>query len=145
MNASAVIRCFAQADTDAVLALWRHAFPEYDDASAPHRNPRLSIARKLATQPELFFVATRGATLVGTIMAGYDGHRGWLYSLAVAPDAQRQGVGTRLVTHAQAALVARGCPKIGLQILEDKPHLLKFYRSLRYQVEKVVSLGKRMV
>jgi len=143
------IRPFAPADTDAVIALWQQAFPEYRDASRPHRDPHLSIANKLGTQPELFFVATRnsgdeGGTLVGTVMAGYDGHRGWLYSLAVDPRARRLGIGTRLVRHAEAALALRGCPKLNLQVLHDKPDVLAFYESLGYRSNAVVSLGKRL-
>ena len=77
------IRCFDAGDTEQVIALWRDAFPEYRDTTRPQRDPRLSIANKLATQPELFFVAVDGVRVVGTVMAGYDGHRGWMYSLAV--------------------------------------------------------------
>ncbi|WP_233864141.1 GNAT family acetyltransferase [Paraburkholderia adhaesiva] len=146
------IRPFAQADTDAVIALWLQAFPEYQDTSRPHRDPRLSIANKLGTQPELFFVATRSqrdegdedSALVGTVMAGYDGHRGWLYSLAVDPLARRLGIGTLLVRHAEAALAIRGCPKLNLQVLHDKPDVLAFYESLGYRADAVVSLGKRL-
>jgi ribosomal protein S18 acetylase RimI-like enzyme len=143
------IRPFAPADTDAVIALWLQAFPEYRDASRPHRDPRLSIANKLGTQPELFFVATRNGgdedgALVGTAMAGYDGHRGWLYSLAVDPRARRLGIGTRLVRHAESALASRGCPKLNLQVLRDKPDVLAFYASLGYRADAVVSLGKRL-
>jgi ribosomal protein S18 acetylase RimI-like enzyme len=140
------IRPFEPADTDTVIALWLQAFPEYQDTSRPHRDPRLSIANKLGTQPELFFVATRGESgaLVGTVMAGYDGHRGWLYSLAVDPGARRLGIGTRLVRHAETALAARGCPKLNLQVLHDKADVLAFYESLGYRADAVVSLGKRL-
>lgn len=143
------IRTFAVADTDAVLALWLDAFPEYRDASRPHRDPRLSIANKLGTQPELFFVAVRdedgeGGTVVGTVMAGYDGHRGWLYSLAVARDARRLRIGTRLVRHAEQALASMGCPKLNLQVLSSKPEVLAFYDTLGYRTDAVVSLGKRL-
>ncbi|WP_321930076.1 GNAT family acetyltransferase [Paraburkholderia guartelaensis] len=143
---SVTIRVFSEADTEAVIALWRQAFPEYNDASRPHRNPRLSIANKLGTQPELFFVATRDAdgALVGTAMAGYDGHRGWLYSVAVAPDARRHGLGTRLVRHAENALTALGCLKLNLQVLTDKADVLAFYEQLGYRTDAVVSLGKRL-
>ncbi|QGZ62127.1 GNAT family acetyltransferase [Paraburkholderia acidisoli] len=146
---SITIRTFTEADTEAVLALWLDAFPEYNDASRPHRNPRLSIANKLGTQPELFFVAEQDGdgeqpTLVGTVMAGYDGHRGWLYSLAVAPPARRHGLGTRLVRHAEAALAALGCLKLNLQVLSDKPDVLAFYDALGYRADAVVSLGKRL-
>ncbi|MBN3855958.1 GNAT family acetyltransferase [Paraburkholderia sp. Ac-20340] len=142
---SMTIRAFDPADTDAVLALWLLAFPEYNDASRPHRNPRLSIANKLGTQPELFFVAVDdNDAVVGTAMAGYDGHRGWLYSLAVAPQARRLGIGTRLVRHAENALAAMGCLKLNLQVLSDKPEVIAFYDALGYRADAVVSLGKRL-
>ncbi|WP_322046922.1 GNAT family acetyltransferase [Paraburkholderia sp. J67] len=143
---SVTIRVFDKADTEAVLALWLQAFPEYNDASRPHRNPRLSIANKLGTQPELFFVAVRGEddAIVGTAMAGYDGHRGWLYSLAVAPEARRFGIGTRLVRQAEQALAAMGCLKLNLQVLADKPEVIAFYDALGYRADAVVSLGKRL-
>jgi len=150
---SVTIRAFTEGDTEAVLALWLQAFPEYSDASRPHREPRLSIANKLGTQPELFFVALRhdgdaggddDGVLVGTAMAGYDGHRGWLYSVAVAPEARRHGVGTRLVRHAERALAAMGCLKLNLQVLTDKAEVLAFYERLGYRADAVVSLGKRL-
>ena len=144
---SVTIRVFSEADTEAVIALWLQAFPEYDDTSRPHRNPRLSIANKLGTQPELFFVAIRNdgdGALVGTAMAGYDGHRGWLYSVAVAPEARRHGLGTRLVRHAENALATMGCLKLNLQVLTDKAEVLAFYERLGYRTDAVVSLGKRL-
>jgi ribosomal protein S18 acetylase RimI-like enzyme len=144
MPLSVSIRCFGQADTEAVLALWLQAFPEYRRPDKPHRDPRLSIANKLTTQPELFFVATRGDAIVGTVMAGYDGHRGWLYSLAVDPQVRRQGLGSRLVAHAEAALAALGCPKVNLQVLPDKADVVGFYDALGYSADPVVSLGKRL-
>ena len=142
--ASLSIRTFDAGDTDAVIALWLEAFPEYGDASRPQRNPHLSIANKLATQPELFFVAVQDGRIAGTVMAGYDGHRGWLYSLAVRADERRQGIGTHLVRHAEAALIARGCPKVNLQVLRAKTEVRGFYEALGYRVDEVVSLGKRL-
>ena len=86
-SATLSIRSFDASDTEAVVALWQDVFPEYRNPDQPQRDPHLSIANKLATQPELFFVTLHGERLVGTVMAGYDGHRGWLYSLAVDPRA----------------------------------------------------------
>ncbi len=138
------IRTFAAADAPAVIALWREVFPEYGDTSRPHRDPYLSIANKLRTQPELFFVAMRDEAIVGTVMGGFDGHRGWMYSLAVDPRARRLGIGKRLVRHVEAALARLGCPKLNLQILADKPEVLAFYEALGYQCDPVVSLGRRL-
>ncbi len=143
-TATPSIRRFDAADTDAVVALWQDAFPEYRDVTRPQRNPHLSIANKLAMQPELFFVAEIGGRLIGTVMAGYDGHRGWLYSLAVDTALRRHGIGTRLVEHAEAALTALGCPKVNLQVLSTKADVRGFYEALGYRTDEVVSLGKRL-
>ncbi|TAL96415.1 MAG: GNAT family acetyltransferase [Paraburkholderia sp.] len=138
------IRRFEAADTEAVVALWQDAFPEYRDVTRPQRNPHLSIANKLATQPELFFVAETDGRIVGTIMAGYDGHRGWLYSLAVDTSLRRRGIGKHLVMHAEHALTALGCPKVNLQVLSAKADVRDFYEALGYRMDEVVSLGKRL-
>lgn len=138
------IRPFARADTDAALAVWRDAFPSYSDASTPHRDPRRAIELKLATQPELFFVATAGGRVVGTVMAGYDGHRGWLYSLAVERGARRLGIGRALLAHAEAALAERGCPKVNLQVLPGNDDACRFYEALGYREEARISFGKRL-
>lgn len=138
------IRCFDANDTEAVITLWQQAFPEYRDVTRPQRNPHLSIANKMATQPDLFFVALLGERLVGTVMGGYDGHRGWLYSLAVDEAWRRRGIGARLVAHVEQALTARGCPKLNLQILSAKDELRAFYEALGYRADPVISLGKRL-
>ena len=90
------------------------------------------------------FVAMDGGAVVGTIICGYDGHRGWIYSLAVAPAHRRQGIGSRLVSHAEHALGRRGCTKINLQIMEGNESVAAFYSSLSYCVEKRVSMGKTL-
>jgi len=126
------------------VALWRLAFPGYGDSMKPHRDPRASLERKLAAGDGLFWAAERGGRVIGTIMAGWDGHRGWLYSLAVAPDARRGGVARALVAHAETALVARGCPKVNLQVLASNEPARAFWAAAGYAVEEVVSFGKRL-
>ncbi|KVO96775.1 acetyltransferase [Burkholderia ubonensis] len=139
------IRPFDRADTDAVLAVWRDAFPQYSETDAPpHRDPLRSIELKLATQPELFFVAVSGARVVGTLMAGFDGHRGWLYSFGVAHDARRLSVGRALIAHAEAALAARGCLKVNLQVLPGNDDACRFYAALGYRIEERISFGKTL-
>jgi ribosomal protein S18 acetylase RimI-like enzyme len=139
-----IIRVFDERDTDAVLALWSETFPEYATPGKPQRDPRLSIRNKLAVQPELFFVGVLEERVIGSVMAGYDGHRGWLYSLAVAEDARGNGYGRALVEHAECALASMGCPKLNLQIMANKPEARGFYAKLGYQMDEVVSLGKRL-
>ncbi|AQG97894.1 GNAT family acetyltransferase [Burkholderia sp. KK1] len=139
-----IIRAFEPGDRDAVIALWRDVFPEYADASRPQRDPALSIANKMRTQPELFFVGLLDGQIAGTVMAGYDGHRGWVYSLAVASSLRGNGYGSALMQHAERALATLGCPKVNLQILSVKTELRGFYEKLGYRMDEVVSLGKRL-
>ena len=122
------------------IALWKTVFG-YESA---HNKPELAIDKKLAVQDQLFFLALAGDAIVGTVMAGYDGHRGWLYTVAVSPAHRRQGIGSRLVSVAEEALISRGCVKINLQILEDNQNVTDFYASLGYSVERRISMGKRI-
>jgi ribosomal protein S18 acetylase RimI-like enzyme len=133
------IRPYQEADEEGVAALWREAFP----AAPSYANPAAVVRQKLAVQRELFFVAVDGGGVAGTVMAGYDGHRGWLYSVAVRQRCRRQGVGSALVRHAEAALRQLGTPKINLQLLSTNHETVAFYESLGYKVEERISMGKR--
>jgi ribosomal protein S18 acetylase RimI-like enzyme len=90
----------------------------------------------LKIQPELFLVGVNDHLLVGTAMAGYDGHRGWVYYLAVDPAYRRNGIGTALMEKAEGLLVQKGCPKLNLQIRADNSDLQAFYERLGYTVEE---------
>jgi ribosomal protein S18 acetylase RimI-like enzyme len=132
------IRIFRDSDADAVAALWRAVFPN----ERPHNEAARIFAEKRDVQPELFFVAEIDGAVVGTVVAGYDGHRGWLYRVAVDPAYQRHGVGTAMVRHAEQALLAMGCPKINLQVRSNNAAVVAFYRKLGWQMEELISLGK---
>jgi ribosomal protein S18 acetylase RimI-like enzyme len=123
-----------------VDALWREAFPD----DPPWNAAAVAIPAKLAVQPELFLVAHDGDQVVGTIMAGYDGHRGWLYAAAVLASHRRRGVGTALVRAAEARLRAQGCRKINLQVRASNRAVAEFYGRLGYAIEERLSLGKRL-
>jgi ribosomal protein S18 acetylase RimI-like enzyme len=88
-----------------------------------------------------FFVVVLDGALVGTVMGGYDGHRSWVYSLAVDPQVQRRGVGTVLMRHIERELAERGCPKVSLQVLVSNVGTVEFYKKLGYAVEERVSMG----
>jgi ribosomal protein S18 acetylase RimI-like enzyme len=137
------VRPVTAADAEAVLALWRVVFPVYDDPAHPQRDPAASLARKLAFGDGLFWLAEHDGRVVGTAMAGYDGHRGWLYSVGVHPEARRSGVGAQLVAEAERALAALGCPKVNLQVFADNASAQEFWQSVGYEQDHVVSLGKR--
>lgn len=139
--AGLTLRPYAPADEAAVLALWAAS-----DLLRPQNDPRQDIARKLRVNPEWFLVAeAAGGRLVGVVMAGYEGHRGWLNYLAVDPAHRRAGVGRALVARAEALLLAAGCPKINLQVRPENRAVLAFYERLGWRVEGAVSLGKRLV
>ena len=122
-----------------VIQLWRDALG-YESG---HNSPALVIDKKLAVNDGLFFVALDAGAVVGTVLAGYDGHRGWLYSVAVHAARQHRGIGSALVRHAEQALVARGCMKLNLQIVGGNEAVAAFYASLGYGVEQRVSMGRR--
>jgi ribosomal protein S18 acetylase RimI-like enzyme len=110
---------------------------------APARNdPALDIQRKVGVQRELFLVACVDEKVVGTCMAGYDGHRGWVHLVAVSPDLRRRGVGSALMQSAESHLAALGCPKLNLQVRSSSPEAVGFYERLGYRVEERISLGK---
>ena len=123
-----------------VIELWQQAFG-YDTA---HNLPSLAIDKKLAVNDGLFFVASDKKTVIGTILAGYDGHRGWLYSVAVHADYRRHGLGSSLVRHAEQALTALDCMKINLQITGGNDVVVGFYEALGYGVEPRISMGKKI-
>lgn len=138
---SITIRAFAEADESAVIDLLKRVLPD----SAPHNDPRASIRRKLAVDRELLLVAeAHDRTVIGTVMGGYDGHRGWVYSLAVDPAHRRRGVGAALLRRLEALLAERGCPKVNLQVRATNAAAVGFYEKLGYVVEGHVSLGKRL-
>jgi ribosomal protein S18 acetylase RimI-like enzyme len=138
------IRAVQAADTEAIVALWRVVFPEYDDPARPQRDPRANIARKLAFGDGLFWLLEHHGRPAGTAMAGYDGHRGWIYSIGVDPVQRRRGLARALLAHAEAELRARGCPKINLQVLSGNGAAAAFWRAAGYRPDDVVSFGKRL-
>jgi ribosomal protein S18 acetylase RimI-like enzyme len=134
------IRSFQPADEPAVVALWQAS-----GLTRPWNDPHKDIARKLTEQPELFLVGTVGDALIATAMIGYDGHRGWVYYLAVAAEHRKQSYGRALMDEAERRLVAVGCPKINLLVRSSNAAVIEFYRSLGYTQDDSVSLGKRLI
>lgn len=138
------IRSVTADDTEAIVALWLDVFPEYNDPTRPQRDPRANIERKLAFGDGLFWLLERDGRIVATAMAGYDGHRGWIYSIGVAPSERRHGHARTLLAHAETELRARGCPKINIQVLAVNEQALHFWRAAGYQPDHVVSFGRRL-
>lgn len=125
-------------DRDGVVGLWQTVF----GYEAAHTAPSLVIAKKLAIKDNLFFVAFEASNIIGTAMAGYDGHRGWLYAVAVDSTQRRFGLGSELVRTVEQALLSLGCMKINLQLLASNEPIAAFYQSLGYAIEPRISMGK---
>ncbi len=134
-----LIRRYAPEDEPQVVELWERC-----ELVVPWNVPADDIARKLAFQPEFFFVADQERRVVGSVMAGYEGHRGWINYLAVDPSLRRSGLGRELMDHAEARLSEVGCPKINLQVRGPNRDVIAFYESLGYRIDDTVSLGKRL-
>jgi len=120
--------------------LWQEAFPD----DPPWNKAEVAVPAKLVVQPELFLVALDGDVVIGSIMAGYDGHRGWLYAVAVLNSRRRQGVGAALVRGAEDRLRSMGCSKINLQVRATNAIVIEFYKRLGYMIEERTSMGKRV-
>ena len=134
------IRPFELADQRAVIALWEEC-----KLTRPWNDPHKDIARKRAVQPELFLVGVIDDAVMAAVMAGYEGHRGWVNYLAVAPRFRRQGHARALMQHVEALLLERGCPKVSLLVRNSNREALEFYRHLGYAQDESVSLGKRLI
>jgi ribosomal protein S18 acetylase RimI-like enzyme len=134
------IRPFQGGDEAPVVALWTQC-----GLTRSWNDPHKDIARKLKIQPELFLVGTVDATIVATVMAGYEGHRGWINYLAVAPALRGRGYARSLMHSAEELLLARGCPKINLQVRASNAEAVVFYQHLGYEQDHSVTLGKRLI
>jgi ribosomal protein S18 acetylase RimI-like enzyme len=139
LSANAV-RAFRNTDAESLCALWARVFPGDPPWNAPER----MLETKLSVQPELLLVHERGGQIVGAVIAGFDGVRGWLYHLAVAPEYRRQGIASSLVRAAEQRLLELGCPKVNLQVRADNTSVVALYRALGYEVEERVSMGRRL-
>jgi len=134
------IRPFTTADTDSVVALWTAA-----GLVRPWNDPHRDIERKLSEQPELFLVVDDGAALIASAMVGFDGHRGWVYYLAVDGQHRGQGHARALMAEAERLLIERGCPKIMLMVRADNDGVIGMYEGLGYATESTVVMGKRLI
>ena len=140
-NAEVAIRSFREADRLPLVQLWSAVFPDDPPRNAPDR----MIDGALAVHPRALLVAELDGAIVGAVIAGFDGVRGWIYHLAVAPSHRRRRIATRLIRDAEAALRARGCSKVNLQVRATNDSVVAFYRALGYEIEERLSMGRTLV
>ena len=137
--AQVLVRVFKESDEARVIELWTFA-----GLVRAWNDPRKDIARKLKVQRELFLVAELEGTVVGVVMAGYEGHRGWVSYLAVDIGQRRRGIGSALMRDVERRLRLLGCPKINLQVRTENAEVQAFYAALGFKNDQVTSLGKRL-
>jgi ribosomal protein S18 acetylase RimI-like enzyme len=135
-----LLRPFEPRDESSVIRLWNEC-----GLTRPWNDPVKDIARKLTVQPELFLVGESDGGLVATGMFGFDGTRGWVHYLAVAPSRQGESLGRAIMAEGERLLTAMGCPKVNLQVRAGNEHVIGFYRALGYAADETVSLGKRLI
>lgn len=134
------VRPFLEADREGVIELWERC-----GLTRAWNDPAVDIDRKLARDGELLLVGCVGDEIVASVMAGYDGHRGWVNYLAVDPGAQGAGHGRAIMQAAEDRLLALGCPKVNLQIRTSNLDAVRFYESIGYTMDDVVSMGRRLI
>lgn len=134
------VRPFTDADRDALIVFWEAVFPD----APPTHDFSQSLQRKLASQPEGVFVVEQDNRIVGAVMSGYDGHRGWVYSLGVQPEFRRQGIGRALMQAVEDHMRTLNCEKINLQVRGGNETVTTFYHKLGYETEERISMGKHL-
>lgn len=132
------IRPYEEKNRKAVIDLW-----EQCGLLASQNDPDKDIARKLKVDAGLFLVGVVNNSVVATVMGGYEGHRGWINYLAVSPDHQRKGYGQAIMAAVEELIIAKGCPKINLQVRNTNQAVIAFYNAIGYGNDDVVGLGKR--
>lgn len=133
------IRVVEDGDFEAIMCLWHACGLEH-----PNNDSTESIRLKVEFQRDLFLVGEIEGELVGTVMAGYEGHRGWINYLGVHPEGQKKGLGRELMDAAEKKLRALGCPKVNLQVRSTNTEVVEFYKQLGYLEEPRVSMGKKL-
>jgi len=131
------VRALGAAHRGAATALWRVA-----GLTRPWNDPAADYDRAVAGPTSAVLAAFDGGTLVGTVVVGHDGHRGWVYYLAVQPAVRGRGVGRELMRAAEAWLTERDVPKLNLMVRHDNAAAIAFYTALGYTDGDVTVLGK---
>ncbi len=134
-----IIRQYRHEDQEMVVQLWKKV-----GVIRITNDPENDIERKIKHSPDLFLVAEIDGTIAGTVMIGWEGHRGWINYLGVSPEYQGRSIGTNLMKKAEEILRGRGCPKINLMIRKSNQKVIEFYKKLGFLEDEVICIGKRL-
>lgn len=135
-----IIREFQFEDADMVIELWKQC-----GLLRPWNHPILDIKRKQTRDRDLFLVGVESEKIVASVMGGYEGHRGWINYLAVDLSMRKKGFGRMILEEVERRLKEKGAPKINLQVRRDNTDVIEFYKSVGYEIDEVISLGKRLI
>ena len=133
------IRKFELKDQKEVIEIWRKV-----GVIRITNDPENDIERKLKHSPDFFLVAEVDGAIAGSIMIGYEGHRGWIYYLGVSPELQRSKIGTELMKKAEEILREHKCPKINLMVRRSNQSVIDFYKKIGFVEDEVICIGKRL-
>lgn len=133
------IRTATPDDAELVIALWNAS-----GLTRPWNDPQTDFDLALTTPTSTVLIAGQGGAVEGSVMVGFDGHRGWVYYLAVDPQARRSGLGRALMLAAEDWLRGQGAPKIQLMVRADNAEALAFYGALGLETQAVTVLGRRL-
>ncbi len=122
-----------------VIHLW-----DICDLTRPWNDPNKDIDRILSDQTGKLFILRKHNKVLGSVMVGYDGHRGSVYYLSVHPDYQKKSLGRMLMKHSEDYLLTLGCPKLNLMVRTSNLPVIEFYDQLGYRKDEVVVLSKRL-
>lgn len=139
MNNSLIIKTFSEKYRSEIINLWDKC-----NLLFPGNNPDNDIDIKVRFQPDLFFIGFYGEILVSSLMAGFDGHRGWLNYLGVLPDFRKKGYGKLMIDHAVDRLNNIGCPKINLQVRGSNTGVIEFYKKSGFYMHDVVCMQLKL-
>ncbi|HUS96256.1 MAG TPA: GNAT family acetyltransferase [Hyphomicrobiaceae bacterium] len=131
------VRPFEEPDRNAVIDLWQRC-----GLTRPWNDPSADIDLATRNPNAAILIGTINDSLTATIMTGFDGHRGWIYYLAIAPEHARNGHGRRMMAEAEQWLKQRGAPKAELMVRTENQSVIEFYRALGYDLQDVAVLGK---
>ena len=131
---------FGEEHRNDVIHLW-----EICGLTRPWNDPNRDIDRKLADRTGKLFLLKEGDRVIGSVMVGYDGHRGSVNYLAVHPDSQKKQLGQMLMKHSEDYLLALGCPKLKLMVRTSNLPVIEFYERLEYQKDEVIVFSKRLI
>ena len=133
-------RKFKKSDTDTIINLWKTC-----KLVVPWNDPLKDINRKLLIKDGLFIVGESKNRVIASAMAGYDGHRGYIYYLAVLPEFQKQGIGSLILSIVEKKLLEIGCPKINLFVRNTNIKIKNFYKINKYEMQDSLVYGKRLI